>query len=216
MNPGSFAVRKHPGRSGFTLVELLVVLAITAVLIALGLGAVNGAVQKAQSLKCLDSIRQVGIAAQLYTGDQGGRLPNSSHRRAPDGSSLSWTQTLSEYLGSDFIGRCPANHTSISAVTYAWNDNLTETSGEGIPISRCRTPSSTLMLGETADYYTSEHFHFAGARSRVTYNQFKSSVGVERHRNRAHYLFADGHVESLTPPEIKNRLNAPNSPFLKP
>jgi prepilin-type processing-associated H-X9-DG protein/prepilin-type N-terminal cleavage/methylation domain-containing protein len=204
------------GRSGFTLVELLVVLTITAVLIALGMGATNGAVQKTHSLKCLDSIRQIGVAAQLYTGDQGGRLPNSSHRRAPDGSSLSWTKTLSEYLGPDFIGRCPANHTSITAVTYAWNDNLTETSGEGIPVSRCQTPSSTLMLGETADLYTSEHFHFASARSRITYNQFKASVGVERHRNRANYLFADGHVESLTPSEIKNRLNAPNSPFLKP
>jgi prepilin-type N-terminal cleavage/methylation domain-containing protein/prepilin-type processing-associated H-X9-DG protein len=203
-------------RNGFTLVELLVVLAITTLLVALGWGAVRGGMEKARALTCLNSMRQVGLAVQMHATDHAGRLPNTSHRRAPDGSSLSWTVTLKDYLGPDFSPRCPCNPDSPAVSTYAWNDSLTESTGEGIPITRCRTPAATLLLGETADGYYSEHFHFASARSRITYNQFKSSVAVDRHGKFAHYLFVDGHVEALGDSEIKNRLNTPNSPFIKP
>lgn len=79
-----------------------------------------------------------------------------------------------------------------------------------------RTPSATLLVAETADTYSSEHFHFAGSRSRVTYNQFKAAVGVERHSGSANYLFADGHTEILSPTEIKTKLSATESAFLIP
>lgn len=202
--------------SGFTLVELLVVLAILAILVALAWSGASGAIEKARATACLGSLRQVGMAVQLYAADHDNRLPNTSHQRAGDGSSLSWTLTLADYLGKDFIGKCPCNRTSPAAVTYGWNDCLTENGGEGIPLARCRTPSSTLMVGETADGYTSEHFHFSAARSRITFNQFKSSVSVDRHGKKAHYLFVDGHAESLASADVRNRLNAPNTTFIKP
>lgn len=210
-NPSS-----DPGRRGFTLVELLVVLVVLAILGTLGWGAASGGIEKARATACLGSLRQVGAAVQMYAADHDDRLPDTGHVRAADGTSLSWTVTLEEYLGADFIGKCPCNRKSPAAVTYGWNDCLTETGGEGIPFSRCRTPAATMMLGESADGYTSEHFHFASARSRITYNQFTSSVSVGRHGKNAHYLFVDGHVEVLTPLEIKSRLNATDSTFLKP
>ena len=196
--------------------ELIVVMAISAVLFALGLSAASGAMDKAHSTKCLSSLRLAGIAIQLYTGDNSGRLPDTGHVRASDGTSLSWTNTLSAYLSTNFIGRCPANHKSPMAVTYAWNDLLTESSGAGIPIARCRAPSTTLALAETADTYSAEHFHFSAARTRVTFNQFKADVGVDRHGAFANYLFVDGHSELLSPTEIKSRLDAANSTFLQP
>jgi len=203
-------------RRGFTLVELLAVLVVLAILVTLGWGAATGGIEKARATTCLSSLRQVGAAVQMYAADHGDRLPDTSHLRAADGSSLSWTVTLGEYLGEGFVGKCPCNRESPAAVTYGWNDCLTETGGGGIPVSRCRTPAATMLLGESADGYTSEHFHFASARSRITYNQFKSSVSVDRHGNDAHYLFVDGHVEALTPLEIKSRLNTADSTFLKP
>ncbi|MFZ4775590.1 MAG: prepilin-type N-terminal cleavage/methylation domain-containing protein [Terrimicrobiaceae bacterium] len=202
--------------TAFTLVELLVVMAISAVLFTLGLSAAYGAIEKTHSSKCLSSLRQVGMAIQLYVGDNSGRLPDTGHIRAADGSSLSWTNTLSAYLSTNFIGRCPVNRKSPMAVTYGWNDLLTETSGDGIPVTRCRLPSTTLAVAEAADTYTSEHFHFASSRTRVTYNQFKSAVGVDRHGTSANYLFVDGHTELLSLSEIKNRLAAANSTFLTP
>lgn len=201
---------------GFTLVELLAVVAVLGILTTLGLGAASFAVERGRATTCLASMRHVGTAVQMYAADHSARLPNTSHLRAPDGSSLSWTVTLADYLGSDFLGKCPSNAKSPASVTYAWNDCLTDSLGQGIPVVNCRTPSATLLLGETADGYVSEHFHFAAARSRITFNQFRASVAVDRHEGFAHYLFVDGHVEALSPDSVRARLNAPNTSFIKP
>ncbi len=202
--------------AAFTLLELLVVVAIIGLLAALGFSVASSAMRQSKATKCLNSLRQVGVATRAYVNDNGGRMPDTSHARAADGTSLSWVNTLSAYLGANFIGRCPANTVSRADVTYGWNDLLVETGGTGIPSARCQTPGSTLAVAEAADTYTSEHFHFAGARNRITFNQFKSSVAVERHGQGANYLFVDGHIESLSPTEIKKRLDATDSTFLKP
>lgn len=217
--PSARTERVGSGRrkaSGFTLIELLIVVAVIAILITLGLGAASFAAERGRAATCLASMRHFGTAVQMYVSDHNARLPNTSHVRAPDGSSLSWTVTLAEYLGSDFIGKCASNAKSPAAVTYAWNDCLTDAQGQGISLLACRTPASTLLLGETADGYLSEHFHFASSRTRITFNQFRTSAAVDRHDGFAHYLFVDGHVEALSPDSIRNRLNTTNSTFIKP
>ena len=60
---------------GFTLVELLVVLAIITILAALLLPALAGARAKARAISCLNNARQLGLASQIYTDEFGERLP---------------------------------------------------------------------------------------------------------------------------------------------
>lgn len=201
---------------GFSLIELLVVVAIIATLATIAVSASDGALERVQATKCLSSMRQVGTAIQLYVSDNNGRLPDTSHMRATDGSSLSWTTTLAAYLTTNFIGRCPANKDALVSVTYAWNDLLTSPNGAGISVVLCSNPSATMIVGETADSYISEHFHFSQSRTRVTYNQFRRDVSVDRHNTRANYLFVDGHVESLAPSEVRARLAPTTSRFLQP
>src|SRR2546426_10169292 len=66
-------------RDGFTLVELLVVIAVIAILAALLLPALAKAKASAQSAACKSNLRQLGLALNMYVDDWGkypGRMPD--------------------------------------------------------------------------------------------------------------------------------------------
>jgi len=66
-------------RHGFTLVELLVVVAIIAVLVAILLPALAAAREQARVAQCQSKLRQQGVGFSLYNGEHNDFMPYSGH-----------------------------------------------------------------------------------------------------------------------------------------
>ncbi len=62
-------------RAGFTLMEMLVVIAIIAIVAAILVPTISKARMRGRMIECTNNLMQIGLALQMYLDDQGERYP---------------------------------------------------------------------------------------------------------------------------------------------
>ncbi len=205
-------IRKSGSRSaGFTLMELLVVVAVIALLASLLLPALTNAREMGRRMKCVSNLRQINFGTMLYVQDYDGWLPPAKHGGAS--TTAFAVLKLNGYIKPE-LWNCPSDKTEGSNLyvymegvrrSYLWNCEFGHGDdswdlGEPRKLHRLRFPSKIILLldgnqtiactgGDAEYYYGSVHVPFVFDPARPVF--------CDRHSGGVNCQFADGHVEWL-------------------
>jgi prepilin-type N-terminal cleavage/methylation domain-containing protein/prepilin-type processing-associated H-X9-DG protein len=210
-------------RKGFTLIELLVVIAIIAILAAILFPVFARAREKARQASCQSNLKQIGIAAAMYTQDYDGRnaLCCAGGHQPASGVPGWFTDVLGPYVKNDQIFCCPSRGYSTHRCGcpsvrrnrgYGLNNWVT-----GIYFGQmdsvCKFPAQTIIVSDARCFNTGWTATPPYPLNRVgdAYDA-QGNITAMRHNDVVNALFVDGHVKAMKPNGTERSTDT-NSPW---
>lgn len=219
------AKAKRRACAGWSALELLVAISVVALLAALLLPVLARARTRGRSITCVNNLRQLGIACQMYWHDhddaafrfrgdafnQGDFFWFGWLERGAEGSRRfdPAAGPLHPYLAGRGVTLCPAFDYALPAykrkargASYGYGYNLCFSSPAGEPafrVNRVRQPAQTALLADAAQVNT---FQPPASPERPMLEEFYYINDTEatthfRHDRRVWVVFADGHVAAM-------------------
>lgn len=231
---GRSSGRNSSGGALFTLIELLIVIAIIAIPAAILLPSLQRAREKAASIQCLSNLKQLGVGSQLYM-DTYRDLPGQNFFAVNgmiwDGTALyGGIAKLIGYsenvLGKNTAFTCPFAVRTRPYVddwwpmrrNYAISPRAMSLDADNVPydystpLPQIRRPSGMLLIGDTMIYTVNQGRHFPATylpNVGTNLSNYLTNI-AQMHSGRIQELYVDGHASSMTMQELAelNNFNA--------
>lgn len=146
-------------KNAFTLIEVLVVVAIIGLLIAILVPSLMAARKSATTTVCGSKLHQLGIANETYIATN--KVFPGHKWLLPDGSKAYWPLAVGKYLRSDEVQRCPSvpdwvvgRHNSYG-YNYKYlgslrqNDRSPTAPYEHFPVREVKAPGTTIAYADS-------------------------------------------------------------------
>lgn len=209
--PSPTTVRRTVIPRAFTLVELLVVLAVVGLLMALLLPALVVSVESARCTKCASNLRQIGMSIIQYCDLHDGAFPQTTHDADID---QAWIYKLAGYMENiDSIRICPSDRRGgerldASMTSYVMNSYVTDGSLAETVLNRNRlnglahtilsfelTDRANREISEFDDHVHSyQWFTVSNVKKNQVLTAMMGELSLDRHFQSSHFLYADGHA----------------------
>ena len=197
-------MRSPHARHGFTLIEVLVVIAIMLMAMSALIPALKSSQEKATRLRCLTNLKQWSMASTMYAGDWNTWLPwmnNWINTVGPHVGIYRGTEMYDEYILSYTVARCPADAgpwLAVGAPAYgrfhSYGVNYCTSWDPHLRVTQVKEPTRVMQFGcAVSDRVRPRGLPGVDGMGRDDGYQ----TSYDRHGGRQNVGFVDGHAGSF-------------------